>query len=98
PSMDHDNFRTLSREARGKVKAMAAILRVSDALDREHRGKVADVFGRLEGSTFYVDIRGSEDRALEEWTLMAKSGMLRDALGLDVRLVDAPRPSSRGTG
>jgi exopolyphosphatase/guanosine-5'-triphosphate,3'-diphosphate pyrophosphatase len=88
PNLEHDNYRALSRDARSKVKALAAILRVADALDREHRGKVSGVAGRIEGDALLLDVQGAEDRALEEWTVLAKSGMLRDALGLDVRLVD----------
>src|SRR5205085_1967698 len=79
PHLDHDNYRALSREDRARVKALAAILRVADALDREHRGVVADVAGRLEGDTLMLDVQGTEDRALEEWTVIAKSGLLRDA-------------------
>ncbi|WP_437955175.1 Ppx/GppA phosphatase family protein [Sorangium sp. So ce119] len=89
PSMDHDNFRALSRDARAKVKAMAAILRVADALDREHRAKVTEVSGRIDGDTLVLEVQGVEDRALEEWTVVAKAGMLRDAFGLEVRMVDA---------
>ncbi|AUX45398.1 exopolyphosphatase [Sorangium cellulosum] len=89
PSMEHDNFRALSREARAKVKAMASILRIADALDREHRAKVAEVTGRIENDTLVLEVQGGEDRALEEWTVVAKAGMLREALGLEVRIVDA---------
>jgi len=94
PSVDHDNFRAMSREERSKVKAMAAILRIADALDREHRGKVADIAARIEGNTLVLDISGAQDRALEEWTVAAKSGMLRDALGLEVRIVDAAQAAA----
>lgn len=90
PSVDHENFRALSREDRAKVKAMAAILRVADALDREHQAKVSDVAGRIEGSTVVVEAKVSGDHPLGEWTVLAKSGMLRDALGLDVRLINVP--------
>ncbi|MDI3290447.1 Ppx/GppA phosphatase family protein [Polyangium sp. 15x6] len=95
PQLDHDNFRTLSREDRAKVKAMAAILRVADALDREHRAKVAGVSGRIDGDTLVLELSGTEDRSLEEWTVGAKCGMLKDALGLDVRIVDAATGASR---
>ncbi|WP_437619153.1 Ppx/GppA phosphatase family protein [Sorangium sp. So ce1151] len=88
PSMEHDNFRALSRDGRAKVKAMASILRIADALDREHRAKVAEVSGRIEADTLVLEVQGGEDRALEEWTVVAKAGMLRDALGLEVRMVD----------
>jgi exopolyphosphatase / guanosine-5'-triphosphate,3'-diphosphate pyrophosphatase len=86
PQLDHDNFRALSREARTRVKPMAAILRVADALDREHRGKVTDVTGRVEGETLVLAVQGAADRALEEWTVRAKAGMMKDAFGLEVRI------------
>ena len=88
PQLDHDNFRALSREDRGKVKAMAAILRIADALDREHRRKVSDIAGKLDGDAFVLEVLGAPDRQLEEWTVRAKAGLLKEAFGLDVRLVD----------
>jgi len=99
PSLEHDNYRALSRDARSTVKALASILRIADALDREHRGKVTGLAGRIDGETLILEVQGSEDRALEEWTVLAKAGMLRDALGLEVRIVDVtPRspPSLAG--
>jgi len=104
PSLDHENFRALSREARSKVKTMASILRVADALDREHRRVVSSVRARVEGSTLFLDIEGTEARALEEWTVRAKSGLLKETLGLDVRVEHPasktpvpPPPSARQT-
>lgn len=96
PSLEHDNFRALSREARAQVKALSAILRIADALDREHRGKVTGVSGRIEGDTLILAIQSEGDRALEDWTVLAKAGMLRDALGLDVRIADSGGGSSPG--
>lgn len=98
PQLDHENFRALSREDRAKVKAMAAILRIADALDREHRAKVKDVVGHIEGDTLVLELSGTEDRSLEEWTIAAKCGMLKDALGLDLRILDAGTGSSRAPG
>lgn len=96
PSVDHENFRALSRDDRAKVKALSAILRVADALDREHQGKVSDVSGRIEGSTLVLEAKVSGDHPLGEWTVVAKSGMLRDAMGLDVRLINMPGGAARG--
>ncbi|MFO0616628.1 MAG: Ppx/GppA phosphatase family protein [Polyangiaceae bacterium] len=85
PSLEHENFRALSREGRSKVKTMAAILRVADALDREHRSVVGAVKARVEQATLWLDIDGEEKHALEEWTVRAKSGLLKETLGLEVR-------------
>jgi len=101
PSLDHENFRTLSRDSRAKVKMMAGILRLADALDREHQGVVTSVHARVEGGLLWLDVEGQKERSLEEWTVRAKSGMLREALGLDVRIAEpttirsAPPPPSR---
>lgn len=89
PQLDHENFRQLTREDRSKVKALAAILRVADALDREHRGKVSDVAGRLEGETLVLSVTGAPGRELEEWSVRDKAGLLKEAMGLDLKLVDA---------
>ena len=88
PSIEHENFRALSREARVKVKMMASVLRLADALDREHRQVVSRVSARIEGTALILDVEGQEGRALEEWTVRAKSGMLREALGLEVRFAE----------
>jgi exopolyphosphatase/guanosine-5'-triphosphate,3'-diphosphate pyrophosphatase len=77
---------------------MASILRLADALDREHRAKVNEVAGRVEGETLVLEVQGAPDRELEEWTVRAKAGLLKEAFGLDVRIADAgPRASRRGS-
>lgn len=40
PSTSHEEFATLSRAARKRVSALAALLRVADALDYSHDGRV----------------------------------------------------------
>jgi exopolyphosphatase/guanosine-5'-triphosphate,3'-diphosphate pyrophosphatase len=101
PSLEHENFRALPPKQRSKVKAMAAILRVADAFDREHRQVVSRISARVDGSVLWLTVEGDGERALEEWTVRAKSGLLRDTLGLEIRLSNAmistpaPPPSWR---
>jgi len=40
PSMSHEEFAALSRPARKRVSALAALLRITDALDYSHDGRV----------------------------------------------------------
>src|SRR6266568_6480466 len=40
PSTDHEEYAVLSREARKRVSALAALLRIADALDYSHDGRV----------------------------------------------------------
>ncbi len=86
PDASHPNFRELDKDARGKVRGLAAILRIADALDREHLGKVQSVRGAVDAKSnrLVLTVVGAEDRELEEWTVRAKSGLLRDVFDLDV--------------
>jgi exopolyphosphatase/guanosine-5'-triphosphate,3'-diphosphate pyrophosphatase len=95
PDPSHPNFRDLDKEARSKVRSLAAILRIADALDREHLAKVKGVRAEIDGKgrKMHLFVTGEEDRELEEWTVRAKSELLRDVFDLDLVLVGAPSPS-----
>ncbi len=90
PDPTHPNFRELDRDARGKVRGLAAILRIADALDREHRGKVTSARAVVERSKNQVllFIRGDQERELEEWTVHAKAELLRDVYDLNIVIAD----------
>jgi exopolyphosphatase/guanosine-5'-triphosphate,3'-diphosphate pyrophosphatase len=90
PDPSHPNFRDLDKQARSKVRGLAAILRIADALDREHLGKVKSVRARVDAhkGKLLLVVEGDEDRELEEWTVRAKSELLRDVFDLDVAFTD----------
>lgn len=100
PDPSHPNFRDLDKESRTKVRSLAAILRIADALDREHLGKVKTVRAEIDakGRKLNLMVTGDEDRQLEEWTVRAKSELLRDVFDLDLTITGTPaslRPSTR---
>lgn len=88
PHVAHSNFRDLPERARETVRALAAILRVADALDREHLGKVRFVRAApdREAGKLRLTIVGEPGRELEEWTVRAKGDLLREVFDLDVEL------------
>jgi exopolyphosphatase/guanosine-5'-triphosphate,3'-diphosphate pyrophosphatase len=85
PDPSHPNFRELDKDARARVRGLAAILRIADALDREHRGKVDSVRGVVDRTKgrLLLFVTGEPERELEEWTVKAKSELLRDVYDLD---------------
>jgi exopolyphosphatase/guanosine-5'-triphosphate,3'-diphosphate pyrophosphatase len=98
PDPSHPNFRELDKDARAKVRSLAAILRIADALDREHLGKVTSVTAEVDNAKrkLTLHVAGEEDRELEEWTVRAKSELLHDVFDLEVQIAEpASRPSSR---
>ena len=100
PDLSHPNFRDLDKESRTKVRGLSAILRIADALDREHLGKVKNVRAEIDGKGRKMNlfITGDEERELEEWTVRAKSELLRDVFDLDLTIAGSAtstRPSAR---
>lgn len=91
PDASHPNFRDLDKDARAKVRGLSAILRIADALDREHLGKVKSVEAEVDTGKrrLTLHITGEEDRELEEWTVRAKSELLRDVFDLDVNIAES---------
>ena len=91
PDTTHPNFRDLTKEARGKVRGLAAILRLADALDREHKQKIESVRAAIDrgASTVTLFLRGADDRELEEWTVGGKATLWRDEYDLDVAIAKA---------
>jgi exopolyphosphatase/guanosine-5'-triphosphate,3'-diphosphate pyrophosphatase len=91
PDLSHPSFRDLDKDARGRVRALAAILRIADALDREHLGKVKGVRAQIDGAKrrAVLFVTGDEDRELEEWTVRAKAELFKDVFALDVTVAPA---------
>jgi len=99
PDPAHPSFRELDKDARARVRTLAGILRVADALDREHLGKVRAVRAEVDEGRRRVVLHlvGEADRALEEFTVKQKGDLLRDDLGLEI-VLPAPKtePPARG--
>src|SRR5579875_262280 len=66
PSKDHPEFASLRREARRRVSVLAALLRIADALDYNHDGRVLGIT---------VDPAQSNDAA---WTFVLRVRPLAD--------------------
>jgi exopolyphosphatase/guanosine-5'-triphosphate,3'-diphosphate pyrophosphatase len=75
PSGKHAPFAALTPGDQKRVTTLSAILRVADALDREHRQAVQSVkVGRREGGTV-LRVKGDGAFTLEQWALEAKGGL-----------------------
>lgn len=76
PSTRHEEYARLSQEDRRRVNRLAAILRLADALDREHQQRVSRVFlTEGEGRKMVLRLEGDGDLLLERWALRRKTGL-----------------------
>jgi exopolyphosphatase/guanosine-5'-triphosphate,3'-diphosphate pyrophosphatase len=86
PDVAHPSFRDLERDDRSRVRVLAAILRIADALDREHAGKVTSVRAVVEKGRLRLHLTGQRERKLEEWTVARKSELFREVFDLDLEI------------
>lgn len=87
PAAHHDHFTQLSEEDRDRVVRLASILRVADALDREHIQAVSSVRVQLQKDRCTLLLEGTGDLLLERWALRRKVNLFEDAFGLKVEVV-----------
>jgi len=87
PTTDHDSFQRLSAAERERVVKMSGLLRIADALDREHLQAVASVRARVRRGELVLEAESSGDLLLERWALREKAGLFGKTFGVEVRLV-----------
>lgn len=82
PRPYHEEYTTLDRDSRIAVAKMAAILRVADALDRDHmQQKRALTFSREPGQ-FVISISDAVDLTLERLALKEKGNLFEEVFGM----------------
>lgn len=86
PQPKHEEFARLDEANRRRVTRLASILRLADALDREHRQRVQRVRARIAGQTVHVSLDGHGDLLLERWALQRKARLFERTFGVRLRL------------
>ena len=92
PSTSHEEFAELSRRARKRVSALAAILRIADALDYSHDGRVLQLVPvprRSDNSTWTIalDIRPLADLDAELEHAYEKADLFEKTFKRKLRLI-----------
>jgi exopolyphosphatase / guanosine-5'-triphosphate,3'-diphosphate pyrophosphatase len=81
PKRSDENFRSLPRSAQQTIRALSAILRVADGLDRSDYGIVRDVvLARRRGHRVLQLDTGGNDAALELWEARQRIAPLEEVL------------------
>ena len=77
--VDSPELNSLPEDKRRMVRALAAILRVADGLDRTHFGVVKNVHLSLAPGKLYIDVDSGSERAdLELWTCETRDRSARE--------------------
>ncbi|MBI1760774.1 MAG: Ppx/GppA family phosphatase [Acidobacteria bacterium] len=87
PKPKHSYFAKLPAETRAVVRKLAAILRIADALDRDHEGRVRGVRAELDAKTariFAISTRPSETTL---WRMEERADLFEQEFGRRVELI-----------
>ncbi len=98
PKVEHEAFAALDEADRRRVVRLAAILRIADAMDVEHAGKVDELDTRVRGSKLQLRIDGRDDLLLEQWAVRKKCRLFEETFGVQVKVERGNRAKAATTG
>ncbi len=86
PGPQHLEFAGLKPADQRRVLTLAAILRLADALDREHSERVLSVTVEVQGGKVLLRLDGKGDLLLEKWALKRKSALFERVFERELRV------------
>jgi exopolyphosphatase/guanosine-5'-triphosphate,3'-diphosphate pyrophosphatase len=86
PADHHPSFMALDENDRIRVTRLASLLRVADALDREHVQRVTDLTAKLSDNELTLWLDGTAGLLLEGWSLKKKANLFHKLYGRKVKL------------
>ncbi|MEW6366333.1 MAG: Ppx/GppA phosphatase family protein [Acidobacteriota bacterium] len=89
PNASHGNLRGLRRQDRDTIRKLSAIIRIADALDRDHAGTVTPAAVSIEDGTIVIRVKARGEISLEQWAIRRKQDLFEEAFGYRVSLVEA---------
>lgn len=89
PQRSHLAYLELDQHERLLASKLAALLRVANALDAEHLGKVREAKLVRDGSTWVLELTGSGDISMEQIAATARTDMFVEVFGRELLIRSA---------
>ncbi len=87
PKGKHPYYAAHSAEDRAVVRKLAAILRLADALDRDHEGRVRSVSCEIDETVVRITAVCSRESETALWRVEERADLFQDEFGLQVELI-----------
>ena len=96
PRESDDSVAALPKAERRTVRALSALLRLADALDRSHYGVVQAVSVVRRGARVVIQVQtAGDDAEYELWEAQRRAGLLEELLGATVEFEVVAAPDAR---
>jgi len=86
PAGDHESYAALPKAAQQRVRKLAALLRLADALDREHGQRVQAVRATVGDRVVTLTLAGEGDMLLERWALRRKAALFEGVFERELKV------------
>jgi exopolyphosphatase/guanosine-5'-triphosphate,3'-diphosphate pyrophosphatase len=86
PKTEHEPYGALPARDRVTVSKLASILRLADALDYEHAGKVHEIDVEATSREVMLKLSGRGDLMLEKWALARNAAFFESVFPAKVRV------------
>jgi exopolyphosphatase / guanosine-5'-triphosphate,3'-diphosphate pyrophosphatase len=86
PKPYHEGYAELKESEKVEVSKLSAILRVADALDREHRRRVRRVTAKVKQDKVSLTLDAVGPTPLEEWSLRKKADLFESIFDVKLQL------------
>jgi exopolyphosphatase / guanosine-5'-triphosphate,3'-diphosphate pyrophosphatase len=96
PKEKHQEFRRLHQVDRETVRGLAAILRVADALDRSHEGRVRALSCERDGGQVRLALECDGDCGREAAAAEGKGGLFEEVFDCELSVVAGGTDPGRG--
>lgn len=86
PSQGHHAFAELSPKHQARIRSLAAILRLADAMDRQQRQRVRGVRVDIEPGLVRLNLESDSEISLELWALGRRKSLFEGTFGVKVQI------------
>jgi exopolyphosphatase/guanosine-5'-triphosphate,3'-diphosphate pyrophosphatase len=86
PADHHEYFTRLDDKSRERVVKLSALLRLADALDREHLQRVESIQSEISGNALKLTAAGRGDLLLERWAVQRKAQFFEKTFAVSLQL------------
>lgn len=90
PKASHEGYESLKSGERRRVDRLSALLRLADALDREHEQQVEEMQMDLDDDRLTLRLRGHGDMLLEQWSVSKKGRLFEKVFERRLRVTYRP--------
>ncbi len=86
PKPSHSVYKDLNTKDQIRVTKLSALLRVADALDRTHSGRIGNIDSVVKRSKLHLTLHDVHDASVERLALANKGNLLEEIFGLEIIL------------